>query len=184
MEIIMSAPRRGVVQTVLISTRQYPVVHVGPLIHIRYLWARYKSISLMMHTMSNYRGSIEVPRVPWLWWSPRVWLLDSEAHLHSRLPMDTVSSVEALNVYISVRSCVDRARYADVHWCTTSATSATHQQIDTLTIILVTEVIRVAARNISVSCMPLLAETLVSLGVVPLRSLGLRACNTLNSKHL
>ena len=98
--------------------------------------------------------------------------------------MDTVSSVEALNVYISVRSCADRARYADVHWCTTSATSATHQQIDTLTIILVTEVIRVAARNISVSCMPLLAETLVSLGVVPLRSLGLRACNTLNSKHL
>ena len=126
---------------------------VGPLIHIRYLWARYKSMSLMIHTMSNYRGSIEVPRVPWLWWSPRVWLLDSEAHLHSRLPMDTVSSVEALNVYISVRSCADRARYADVHWCTTSATSATHQQIDTLTIILFTEVIRVAACNISVSYM-------------------------------
>ena len=68
-----------------------------------------------------------------------------------RLPLDVVSSVEALNVYISVRSCVDRARDADVHWCTTSATSATHQQIDTLTIILFTEVIRVAARNISVS---------------------------------
>ena len=122
---------------------------VGPLIHIRYLWARYKSMSLMIHTMSNYRGSIEVPRVPWLWWSPRVWLRDSEAHLHSRLPMDTVSSVEALNVYISVRSCVDRARYADVHWCTTSATSATHQQIDTLTIVLFTEDIRVLTRNIS-----------------------------------
>ena len=43
-----------------------------------------------------------------------------------------------------------RARDAVVLWCATSATSATHQQIDTLTIILFTEVIRVAARNISV----------------------------------
>ena len=97
----MSAPRRGVVLNVLISTRQYPVVHVGPLIHIRLLRARYKSISLMIHTMSNYRGSIEVPHVSWLD-EPRGYdVLDSEAHLQFMFTFGYGSSVDTLFTFIS-----------------------------------------------------------------------------------
>ena len=136
-------------------------------------------------------------QVLWKYWNP-TWahglMIPAGTRIHegelwrpisgSRLGLDMVPP-RKVSLRLSQSDCaLVCARDAVVLWCTTSATSATHQQIDKLTIILVTEVIRVAARNISVSCMPLLAETLVSLGVVPLRSLGLRACDTLNSKHL
>ena len=102
MEIIMSAPHRGMVLTVLISTRQYPVVYVGPLIHIRYLWARYKFISLTIQL------NVQILRKYWsrmctiVWWSTEV-MIQAEVRriiFCWTCPSDS-SSVESLSVYLS-----------------------------------------------------------------------------------
>ena len=78
----------------------------------------------MMHTMSNYRGSIEVPCVPWLG-GPRGYdVLDSEAHLQFTFTFGYGSSVKARFTFIYQS---DRARIVHGTQTCTGALPVLHQ---------------------------------------------------------
>ena len=86
-------------------------------------------MSLMMHTMSNYRGSIEVPRVPWLdgprGYDTLTWEELGRPISSLRLRLDMVPPSK-VSLHLSQSGCaLVRARDAGVLWYATSATSAT-----------------------------------------------------------
>ena len=156
MEIIMSTPRwwRGVDYTNIYQVLSCSICR--PLNTYKYLWARYKFISLLIHTTSKYCGSIGIPRGLMAWWSPRV----QRAYVGElRRPISSLRSglymVPPWKVSLRLSQS---GRALAVHGTlsysgTIPVLHQLHQQIDRLTIILLPEVIRdAAARNISSAC--------------------------------